>query len=320
MNEPPNSPKTAQPVGVTHHMVTADEAGRRLDNFLLSRLKGVPKSRIYRLLRKGEVRVNKKRVKADYRLGEGDDVRIPPVRIAENGAKIDPSQRVLKSVSERIVFEDEGLIVLDKPSGLAVHGGSGLSYGAIEALRSLYPNERFLELVHRLDRETSGLLLIARKRALLRHLHDEIRNHRLGKRYLALLKGKWRGGAKTVNAPLLTSQRRGGERTVEVHPDGKESISHFRPVRSFEEATLVQVSIETGRTHQIRVHAQHLGMPVAGDDRYGHQGFNLRMKGQGLGRLFLVAAELDVPMPDDKTKRFRIELDAGLNRVIQGLK
>lgn len=316
---------SAQPVkqesrpSVSYVDIEDDQVGRRLDNFLLSHLKGVPKTRIYRMLRKGEVRVNKKRVKADYRLVKGDQVRVPPVRQSGDAAPLDPGQRVLERVSRAIIEDSDELIVLNKPSGLAVHGGSGISFGAIEALRALYPGQRFLELVHRLDRDTSGLLLVAKKRSVLRHLHQQIREHRLGKRYLALLKGRWRGGERVVDAPLRTNQRRGGERHVDVHPDGKPSLSRFRVERRFSHETLAKIAIETGRTHQIRVHAQHLGMPVAGDDRYGEPGFNRAMHGLGLNRLFLHAAELDVPMPNGELQRFRAALDPALEDVLEKL-
>ena len=296
--------------------------GQRLDNFLLKTLAGVPRSRVYRLLRKGEVRVNGKRSKADYRLAATDEVRLPPVRDTQPvvGAPRRLPHALLESVRASIIHEDERLLVLDKPAGLAVHGGSGLSFGAIEALRALFPEES-LELAHRLDRDTSGCLLIARSRPALRLLHALLREGGVEKHYAALVAGRWRLGSKTIDAPVLTNTRQGGERVVRVHAAGKTAISRFIPRRNFRSiATLMDVAIDTGRTHQIRVHAAFAGHPVAGDDKYGDREVNRQMQELGLRRMFLHAAELSFAWPDTG-RAFRIEaplppdLAAVLNRL-----
>ena len=288
--EPKSAPQTTQKARIVE--VEAERAGQRIDNFLLATLKGVPKSRIYRMLRKGEVRVNKGRIKANYRVQSGDAVRIPPMRVAEENAPANPGSRVLSRIEASIIAEDKGFLVLNKPSGIAVHGGSGLNYGVIEALRVLRPDAPYLELVHRLDRETSGCLLIAKRRSVLRELHRLLRENGVDKRYLALLKGCWQGGERRVNAPLLKNTLRSGERVVTVSEEGKAAASIFRPVEVFADASLVEVSLLTGRTHQIRVHAASIGHPIAGDEKYGDEGFNRQMKAHGLRRLFLHAQSL----------------------------
>jgi len=277
--------------------ISEERAGQRIDNFLISQLKGVPKSRIYRLLRKGEVRVNKGRIKADYRLQVGDSVRIPPVRMAPPKDAGVPSDQVIKRISESVIYEDDALMIINKPSGLAVHGGSGLSYGVIEALRVIYPNAKSLELVHRLDKHTSGCLLIAKKRSVLRQLHELFRHNQIQKRYIALLKGQWQGGKQQVDAPLLKNTLRSGERMVIVDPEGKSALSFFRPISVYSDASLVEIEIRSGRTHQIRVHGAHIGFPIAGDEKYGHNGFNQMMKSRGLHRLFLHAKSLEFKLP-----------------------
>lgn len=296
--------------------------GQRLDNFLLKTLAGVPRSRVYRLLRKGEVRVNGKRSKADYRLMASDEVRLPPVRDRQPvaGAALRLPEALLESVRTSIIYQDERLLVLDKPAGLAVHGGSGLSFGAIEALRALFPDEA-LELAHRLDRDTSGCLLIARSRPALRLLHALLRAGGIEKHYAALVAGRWRLGSKTIDAPVLTDSRQGGERVVRVHAAGKMAISRFTPRRSFRSlATLMDVAIDTGRTHQIRVHAAFAGHPVMGDVKYGDREANRRLWDLGLRRMFLHAAELSFRWPDTGHS-FRIaaplppDLAALLNRL-----
>lgn len=291
--------------------ISEDAAGQRLDNFLLTRLKGVPKSHVYRLLRKGEVRVNKGRVKPDYRLAAGDVVRLPPVRRPEPGAIPARGRSAGVRLETRILHEDERLIVLDKPSGIAVHGGSGLSHGVIEALRAARPEAPYLELVHRLDRETSGCLLIAKRRSMLRSLHELLREGRVEKRYLALVKGRWELGQVRLEDRLRKSVR-GGERLVTVDEGGKAAASIFRPVEIGSAASLLEVRIMTGRTHQIRVQAAEAGHPLAGDERYGDREYNRRMKSLGLERLFLHAASVgwedpvsgewrmfSAPLPDD---------------------
>jgi 23S rRNA pseudouridine955/2504/2580 synthase len=283
--------------GVRHFEVTEDEAGQRLDNFVHKRLGDIPRSRVYRVIRKGEVRVNGHRAGPDTRLQARDKIRIPPVRVRPPEEVGRPSADLQETVRKAIVYEDEKLLVLDKPAGLAVHGGSGVSFGAIEALRALRPGET-LELVHRLDRDTSGCLLVARNTGALRTVHALLREGGFEKRYLALLKGKWELGKKRIDVPLRTDIRVGGERTVKADASGKPSVSEFRPVQFFgKRATLVEVTIFTGRTHQIRVHAQHAGHPVAGDEKYGDEGFNQELKGLGLGRMFLHAHSVGFEWP-----------------------
>lgn len=277
--------------------ISHERAGQRIDNFLITRLKGVPKSRIYRLLRKGEVRVNKGRIKPDYRLQSGDQVRIPPVRQAIQSQGEAPPESVLALIKDAIIYQDDQLLVINKPSGIAVHGGSGIQYGVIEALRALFPGEQHLELVHRLDRDTSGCLMVARKRSVLKNLHEQLRNHQMRKCYLALVKGQWSGGSAIIDAPLRKNTLQSGERMVRVDPTGKTAQSHFKPVQVFSTTSLVEVELVTGRTHQIRVHAVHAGHPIAGDEKYGQRGFNLSMQELGLNRLFLHAKSLTFCVP-----------------------
>lgn len=268
-----------------------DEAGRRLDNFLLTHLKGVPRAHVYRLIRSGEVRVNSGRVKASYRLIAGDEVRVPPVRQSDASNAPPPGRVRADWIEALVLYEDDELLVLNKPSGLAVHGGSGISLGAIELLRAIRGPHTQLELAHRLDRDTSGCLLIAKRRAALRALHAQFRDGTVDKRYLALLIGRWPGRARTVDAPLLTDERRGGERHVRVDATGKESITRFVPLERFPDAVLAEVLLTTGRTHQIRVHAASIGHPVAGDERYGMADDPI-VSNHGLKRLFLHARSL----------------------------
>ena len=268
--------------------VGTEDAGQRIDNYLMRHLKGAPRSLIYRILRRGEVRVNKGRIKPEYRIQAGDLVRVPPVRTAAPTPS-NVGEGAGDRLEQRILYEDERLLIIDKPAGMAVHGGSGLSYGVIEALRAARPEAHFLELVHRLDRETSGCLLIAKKRSELRMLHELLRERDFEKRYLALVQGRWNLGDKRINAPLLKNQLRGGERFVTVDPEGKAADSRFRPLEIFNEASLVEVELGSGRTHQIRVHATHVGHPLAGDEKYGDEAFNRRMRDLGLRRLFLHA-------------------------------
>ena len=277
--------------------IDSEAAGQRLDQFLMKQLPSVPRSRVFRIIRKGEVRVNGGRASPEVRLQEGDKVRVPPVRVEPEGTPKRAPAPVLERIKDAIVSEDERLIVLDKPAGIAVHGGSGLSYGVIEALRALRPDES-LELVHRLDRDTSGCLLIARKRSALRTLHELLREGQFEKRYLALLKGPWDFGHKRIDVPLRTDTRVGGERTVRADSSGKTAISDFRPVEFFgSRATLMEVTIHTGRTHQIRVHAAHAGHPVAGDEKYGDEDFNHDMRATGLNRMFLHAHSVSFDWP-----------------------
>lgn len=296
-----------------------DEAGQRLDNFLLARLKGVPKSHVYRLLRKGEVRVNKGRAKPDYRLQAGDEVRLPPVRRPEPGAPTARGRSAGLELEGRILHEDGRLIVLDKPSGIAVHGGSGLSHGVIEALRSARPDAPYLELVHRLDRETSGCLLIAKRRSMLRTLHELLREGRVEKRYLALVKGRWEAGQVRLEDRLRKTMR-GGERVVTVDETGKTAASIFRPVEIGSAASLLEVRIMTGRTHQIRVQAAEAGHPLAGDERYGDRDYNRKMRALGLQRLFLHSASVGWEDPTSgEWKMFSAPLPEDLREVLSSL-
>ncbi len=305
--------------------MTIDEhaAGQRLDNFLLRELKGVPRTRIYRLLRKGEVRVDGRRANPADRLEPGARIRIPPVRMTPsdngNGAANLPDG-LAQQLRTCILHEDKELLALNKPSGLAVHGGSGLRFGLIEALRQLRPEDRFLELVHRLDRETSGVLLVARRRSTLRRLHALIRDGMMEKRYLALLVGQLPRGPVPVEAALDRSARRGGERMVQVDASGKASRSVFRCLERYDGYCLAEVDISTGRTHQIRVHAEHLGLPVAGDERYGDRAANRQLRGLGLKRLFLHAHRLSFTDPETGENRmFSAELSPDLRDVIDRL-
>jgi 23S rRNA pseudouridine955/2504/2580 synthase len=305
--------------GVQHLEVAAEEAGQRLDNYLHRRLAGVPRSRIYRVIRKGEVRVNGRRAGPETRLAAEDKVRIPPLRLPEASAPRRPSADLLARIERAIIHEDERLLVIDKPAGVAVHGGSGVSFGVIEALRALRPEES-LELAHRLDRDTSGLLLVARRGAALRTLHALLREEGLEKRYLTLLRGHWNLGAKRIDVPLHTHTRVGGERTVRAAPSGKPSVSAFRPVQFFgKTATLMEVTLETGRTHQIRVHAQHAGHPVAGDEKYGDAAFNESLRALGLTRMFLHAHSLSFTWPGGAEFSINTPLPEDLAAVLERL-
>ncbi len=286
--------------GVRHFEVSEDEAGQRLDNFVHKRLGDIPRSKVYRVIRKGEVRVNGHRAGPDTRLAAHDKIRIPPVRVRPPEEVGRPSADLQETLRKAIVHEDARLIVINKPSGIAVHGGSGVSFGVIEALRALRPDEH-LELAHRLDRDTSGCLIVARSAAALRTVHALLREEEttFEKRYLALLKGPWDLGKKRIDAPLRTDTRVGGERTVKVDASGKPSLSEFRPTQFFgRRATLMEVHLLTGRTHQIRVHAQHAGHPVAGDEKYGDQAFNEEMRSLGLNRMFLHAHSVSFDWPN----------------------
>jgi 23S rRNA pseudouridine955/2504/2580 synthase len=275
---------------VTHVVIGEEEEGQRLDNFLIRHCKGVPKSHVYRILRSGEVRVNSGRVDATYRLCAGDNVRIPPIRIAER-----PQNEVDEVAKERvdlpIIYEDEAMLVIDKPEGIAVHGGSGVSFGVIEALRRQRPQAKFLELAHRLDRETSGVLLVGKKRLALTALHDMFREHGAGadKRYLVLVKGRWMNATQHVKLPLHKYLTEGGERRVSVNPEGKASHTIFRLLARWPDMSLLEAQLKTGRTHQIRVHLAHLGFPILGDEKYGDFSLNRNLKRDGLKRMALHA-------------------------------
>lgn len=277
--------------------ITEEHDDQRLDNFLITLLKGVPKSRIYRIVRKGEVRVNKGRVDVNYRLVAGDIVRIPPVRIAERAPESYVAQGLKELLLNGILFEDDAMLIINKPAGYAVHGGSGVNSGIIEGLRLMRPEARFLELVHRLDKDTSGCLLIAKKRSALKQLHELFREDRVQKTYLALLAGQWARKKLIVNAPLQKNVSQGGERMVVISQSGKAAETLFRRLQLFQDATLVEASPKTGRTHQIRVHAASLGHPIVGDDRYGLDEVNKAFKARGYKRMFLHAATLKFQHP-----------------------
>lgn len=289
----PSAPKSR----VALHTVSAEQAGQRIDNFLMRHFKNVPRSRVYRLLRKGEVRVNGKRIDAEYRIAAGDAVRLPPVRIDASAVPGRPSRSLIDLIEQGVIYQDPHVLVINKPAGVAVHGGSGMSFGVIEALRASRGREN-LELVHRLDRDTSGCLIVARDRATLTALHALIRGGGMQKTYLALVAGSWQLGAKRIDLPLDTEGRRHGERHVRVAAQGKSSVSVFKPVQFFgAAATLMQVDIPTGRTHQIRVHAAHAGHPLLGDEKYGERERNAEFKRLGLKRIFLHAQSIAFEWP-----------------------
>lgn len=306
--------------------IESELQGQRIDNFLRTRLKGAPKTLIYRILRKGQVRVNKKRIKPDYRLQAGDLVRVPPLRLSEEKPQATVSDNLKELIEAAILFEDNDLIVLNKPSGLAVHGGSGISLGLIESIRQIRPEVKFLELVHRLDRDTSGCIMVAKKRSALRFLHAALQAKKITKIYHALVEGKWSTRKTKVDAPLQKNELKSGERVVKAHPMGKVSLTEYKVLQRFGGfATLVEARPITGRTHQIRVHCQFAGHPIIGDDKYGTDEMNREMKGYGIRRLFLHAAELRVPMPSGGRKIFHAplgsELETGLKKLqhIDGL-
>ncbi len=304
-------------------LVTVDEEieGQRLDNFLLRALKGVPRSYIYKIVRKGEVRVNKGRTSVKYRLNCGDIVRIPPVRMTAPQQQT-PFPALQKKLENVILHQDKQLIVLNKPSGMAVHGGSGVSFGVIETLRSMRPDEKHLELAHRLDRETSGCLIITRRRQALKMIHELQRQDRIEKKYLALVYGNW--GKKTsirIDAPLKKNTLKGGERMVQVDPAGKQALTYFKVLEKFADAMLVEATLVTGRTHQIRVHLAHAGTPIIGDLKYGDDYANRLYRQKGLHRLFLHAHQLSFTHPDNgKVMSFHAPMDDELDSILTVLR
>lgn len=307
--------------GVEHVRIDAAQHGRRLDNFLTSHFGQVPKSRIYQMIRRGEVRVNGGRVDPDYRLEEEDDVRVPPVLAPDPDriAEVNIPRRLLEQLQASILYEDATLLVVDKPAGVPVHSGSGQAYGIIDVARALYPDDAALQLVHRLDRDTSGCLLIARDHRRLRELHEQFRSGRIRKRYTALLQGNLRQVDIRVDVPLDREARVRGERTVRADADGSESRTRFRVLRQLPGATLVSAVIATGRTHQIRVHAQYIEHPVAGDDRYGNREFNRRMRRCGLKRIFLHAANIVIPRSPGPDLSLESPLPEDLQRALARL-
>jgi len=314
-------PATSPAPAVQWIDISFEQAGQRIDNF---RLKGAPRSLVYRILRSGEVRVNKGRIKPEYRLQAGDRLRVPPLRLATENEPAPLSRPLLERLEAAIVYEDSGLLALNKPCGIAVHGGSGLDYGVIEALRQLRPDCKSLELVHRLDRDTSGLLLVAKKRSLLRHLHQALRGELPGgavdKRYLALVQGHFPDSVRLIDAPLLKNTLRSGERMVEVSGEGKPAKTRFAVLRRFGAlATLVEASPITGRTHQIRVHAKYAGHPIAGDDKYGEADFSAQIRALGGKRLFLHAYQLRLPLLQGGTLELSAEPDESWQKTLQRL-
>ncbi|RKF20139.1 23S rRNA pseudouridine(955/2504/2580) synthase RluC [Alginatibacterium sediminis] len=301
--------------------ISEDESGQRVDNFLFRTLKGVPKSKVYRIIRKGEVRINKKRVKPETKLAPGDILRVPPVRVAEATEGPSANLAQVKNLEHCVVYEDDGVLVLNKPSGLAVHGGSGLKFGMIEALRSLRPEQHYFELVHRLDRDTSGLIMVAKKRSVLRALHAQLREKTVQKDYLALVHGIWPKTTRQVEEPLAKNVLASGERMVKVdYTEGKPSLTRFKIERQFGDMTLVKASPVTGRTHQIRVHTLCQGHVIAGDDKYCQREDLELSKQFGLKRLFLHAWKLRFENPATGEMMFlEAPLDAELKSVIDTL-
>ena len=299
--------------------VAAEEAGQRLDNYLLRHVSGVPKTRVYRAIRKGEVRVNKGRAKPEYRVQAGDTVRIPPLKVQESAPAGKPSDAWERRIRAGIVLDNADLLVINKPTGLAVHGGSGVRLGLIESLRSLFPDVRYLELVHRLDRDTSGLVLVAKNARTLRALHQQLRNDVVDKRYLALVAGKWPAHQKSVSAPLAKRHTPSGERIVKVAPEGKAAKTEMQVVERFPGATLIEAKPVSGRTHQIRVHTQHIGHPILGDGKYQNDQSQAVSARAGLKRLFLHARAIAFELAGE---RYELEcpLDAELESVLHGLR
>jgi 23S rRNA pseudouridine955/2504/2580 synthase len=304
--------KDAAPLKVTWLEVGEEAEAQRLDNFLLRHLKGVPKSHVYRVVRSGEVRVNSGRAKPDYRLQIGDRIRVPPVRVAEKRPV------VLRPLHLPVVYEDASLIVIDKPSGVAVHGGSGVSFGVIESLRAERPQAKFLELVHRLDRDTSGLLMIAKKRNALVELHRMLREGEVDKAYLAVVKGSWGRKETEIRESLHKYVNAQGERRVSVQEDGKAAVTKVKPIKTASAASLLELRLMTGRTHQIRVHLAHAGHPVLGDDKYGDFPLNRALAKEGVQRLFLHASRLSLQHPLEKQKlSFEANLPAEMAEFVK---
>ncbi len=304
---------------VQFRTISADEAGQRLDNFLLRELKKAPKSLIYRIIRKGEVRINKGRAKPERKLQEGDVVRVPPVTLPDDGEPVKPSAALAERLRNAVLYEDAGLLVINKPAGLAVHGGSGIHLGLVEALRQTR-DDHYLELVHRLDRETSGCIMLAKKRSVLRQLHQKLRDKNgVDKQYLALVKGHWSRRRGVVDAPLLRTESPAGDRIVRVDGAGKTAKTAFELVETYADCSLVRAKPITGRTHQIRVHAQHCKHPLVGDDKYGDDAFNDHMRAHGVKRLFLHAASLRFTLDDQAPMLVEAPLPEDLNKVLQSL-
>lgn len=310
----PNIP----PTKVQNIEINADNDGQRIDNFLMSKLKGLPKSRIYKILRSGEVRVNKGRIKPSHRIVTGDIVRIPPVRITESKHP-DIPDRFFDEINNSILFENDDVFIINKPAGLAVHAGSNIAFGVIDILRAERFKDHFIELVHRLDRQTSGCLVLAKSRNALTQLNALFNsNKEIKKQYLTLTKGNWTESEHRIDAPLSKNEIKGGERMVTVNPNGKTAVSLFKPVEQFNDCSLVEVTLLTGRTHQIRVHAASENHHVAGDEKYGDKNFNKRIKGLGLGRMFLHARHLSFNL--NGPIQVTAPLEAPLKNIIETLR
>jgi 23S rRNA pseudouridine955/2504/2580 synthase len=316
MGQPIKKPK--QKTSVQLWVASAEFEGQRIDNFLITKLKGMPKSRIYRLLRKGEVRVNKKRVSPFYKLEEGDTVRLPPVFLEERAKEAPPAKTTTALLANRILYEDDYLLIINKPSGMSVHAGNTVRVGVVEALRHMYPKLPHLELAHRLDSETSGCLVLAKKKRILRELHELLREGKMTKIYWALTQGKWKPNELKVDAPLHKHYQDGGKHVVRVNEAGKTALTYFKPLKVFKTASLMEVKLLTGRTHQIRVHAEYQGHPIAGDDRYGDAAFNKAARDLGLKRLFLHARAIEFTLPSlDQHIRVVAPLDPDLEEGIK---
>jgi 23S rRNA pseudouridine955/2504/2580 synthase len=306
---------------VAYINIESDQAGQRIDNFLQTYLKNVPKSHVYCILRTGQVRVNRGRIKPTYRLQAGDQLRLPPLQQSTVATPVPQPVLAKNLLAKAIIYEDDALIVINKPSGMAVHGGSGISFGVIEGLRVLYPHLPHLELVHRLDRDTSGCLLVTKKRSFLRQLHQLLRTGKLHKHYLALVQGTWPPQLTQVSLSLQKNILQSGERVVRVQLDGKPSQSIFKIEQTWPVATLLRVQPLTGRTHQIRVHTAHQGHPIAGDEKYGQEAFNQQMRHYGLHRLFLHAVALDFHLPEsDYQLTLQAPLPVELKQVLKQLR
>jgi len=305
--------------GVRELRIGLEQAGQRIDNFLLTQLKGVPKSHVYRILRRGEVRVNGGRIRPEYRLQPDDRLRLPPMRTADRTPTTAPGATLQQRIADAILYEDNRYLILNKPSGVAVHGGSGVSFGVIETLRALRPQAPFLELGHRLDRDTSGCLLLAKRRSALRAFQELLRSGGVEKHYLALVRGAWQGGSRYIDLPLQRSILRSGERMVHTSDSGKAARSRFVPLTYYRDATLMRVTLITGRTHQVRVHAAASGHPLAGDEKYGDAAFNRLLRQSGLKRLFLHAEQLRFTPPEQATLALTAPLEASLQSLLQQL-
>ncbi len=307
---------------VQYIQVSPDHADRRIDNYLINKLKGLPKSRLYRLMRKGEIRVNKKRIKPDYKLQAGDEIRVAPIFLDDQEKSAKPSESLREVLTQSVLFEDERLLVLNKPAGLAVHGGTDVNCGLIETLRVTRPHDRYLELVHRLDRDTSGCILIAKKPQILRELHQLLREGRIRKQYLSLTLGHWPNKKNSVSINLQKNETSTGERKMKASEEGKIALTDFHVIEKFSHCDLVEIILHTGRMHQIRAHAQLSGHAVAGDSKYGDKAFNCLMKQSfDLKRLFLHAQEISFQLPSDQRKiTIRARLDHQLEKVIEKLR